>query len=166
VCDNCEKLMDENAKLTEEVSGHLHTIRKQSRDIGRLKRELDDWRVNPDGSESKEANLVRRTLKYWHLKLEKPDAVKIVLSGKRAQAVRQAIRWGWDTVPELKAVVDGLALAPYEVYGVRRSTGAPSSRKDDLIQAFKDEHTIETLIAIAAPHVRPGEQTSMNGDGP
>jgi hypothetical protein len=171
LCHRCDQLVEENGGLVDQVSGLLYTTGKQGREIGRLKREAEKWQVGTDGKPSKEADLVRRCLAYWLQKLEKLDPekaarVKITLIGARAGAVRQGIRWGWDTPPELKAVVDGLFLAPYVVFGSRRSSGAPSSRRIDLTHAFKDEASIEELIAIAAPHIRVGEQVSMNGDGP
>lgn len=143
-CDRCQSYAEENAALTEEISGLMHTIRKQAQTIAGATSELR--KAHAEDPRSKDIEFV---LTRWRRLCGHPRA-KCPVDGKAWKAVKRAIGpWGY-TLEEILEAVEGVALAPYDAgYGKRKVAGTPKERKDDLGFVLRDEENIAKFRDIA-----------------
>lgn len=148
-------LQQQNNELADELAQLHALLGRQLRREAQLKRRLEQMYEEDATSID-----VKRCLTYWHRKLKKTDQTKLPLSGKRAEAVRQALRWKYELM-QIKAVIDAGARYPFLVFGVRRRSGNASSRRDDLVDFLKDERSIETLLELGRPDVPVGRQMDV-----
>ena len=142
--DNYEKLWrdaeERIAEMTNLVSGLERTQRSHNIIIGRLENELK----KATEEETPENREVKMILEAWKRELGK-ERHKIPLTGERAKVVARAMTHY--SVAELLEAIEGLKLYPNLKYGVRVRKGG--DRRDDLVDAFKNETTIDRLIEFA-----------------
>lgn len=151
-------LVRENSGLVGEVSGLMHTVRRQASEIVALK-----------GDNTKhlkaQAETARITtlLQTWRDCLGHPKA-NIDVDGKRADVVRKAFRRGHTAPPlpcdvhdpekpvkdavctvwdELDQAIRGLALRPYVVNYRRARVGTAKQRYDKVENALGNEELVE-----------------------
>lgn len=150
-CDRCETYAEENAALTEEISGLMYTIRKQAQGLAGATSELR--KAHSDDPKSKDIEFV---ITRWRRLCGHPKA-RCPVDGKAWKAVKRAIGpWGY-TLEEVLEAVEGASLAPYDAgYGKRKVAGSAKERKDDLGFVLRDE----TNIALFRDISRRGHQAS------
>jgi hypothetical protein len=142
VCDDCQKLLNENEELTNEVSGLLSQVRQQARREQALTRELT--KLRSDDPASAEIEIV---LANWKHHTGHPKA-KTPVGGKRWVVVKKALKD--HTLEELLEAIEGLALVPYVGNHGRKTDGKPSERYDDVEHALRDETTIARFRSYRA----------------
>lgn len=129
---------EENAHLTEEVSGLLALTREQARKIQALKRELRD----DTGAKSE---IIQELFEY-HAKLRKEwfpktRARNLPLDGKHAKAIRKVLTWPHPfvdrklTVDDIKLIFDGAFSSEYHRGNVRYLEIASVLEHEDKISA-------------------------------
>jgi hypothetical protein len=142
-CPHCEELQFKYAALDEERCGLILTVRKVSAEVVALRREANP----PEASELDKD--IRFVLTRWRRLCGHPKA-KCPVDGKAWKAVKRAlVSWEY-TMMEVLEAVEGAALAPYDAgYGRRKVTGTPRERKDDLGYVLRDETNIAKFRDIA-----------------
>jgi hypothetical protein len=146
MCNDCRDLSEQNAKLTDELSGALHAVRK----LGAENVKLRGASVHSPESDIKTAN-VWIVLENWlwlcrgrkrndgkgRLPLIDPGSTRWTIASR-------AIKREPEGVHACLEAIEGLAAKPYVISGQGRSaTGRPSQRVDDIQYALKDETTVE-----------------------
>jgi len=144
MCD-CLECAEKNARLTEDLSGALHTIRKLGAENLRLRGA--GTHAHPD--DPKTAN-VYVVLENWLWLCRgrkrsdgKPRLPVIDPGSKRWTIAQRAINREPEGVRACVEAIEGLACKPYVSAHGRTEHGRPSQRYDDIEYALKDETTVE-----------------------
>lgn len=131
--------------LEDQLAGEKKTGAWQSREIGRLGRQLNAL-LDPD---SQPANSeVVAVVERWRGLCR---TEKTVVSKDRIKLVRGRVADGFEITseewlpdrPTLELAVDGVASHPFLLYGKRKREGAESNRYDDLKDALGDAAKVE-----------------------
>lgn len=147
VCDTCTNLkaqvasfVEENEKLTNQLSGYMATQRRDAGTIGSLTAELRKRDIEDPANAD-----VQCVLDNWvhHCRsITRKGRQPVIDPGsKRWTIARKALKR--HSVAECLEAIEGLALLPYVTDRGRTATGRPSQRYDDIEYALKDETTVE-----------------------
>jgi hypothetical protein len=142
-------IRDDLTALPSDEAALVEVIVKQRREIAALKRDAAKMAaVDPD------AETISELLEYWRDKTGHAKA-RIPVDGRRWRIVKARLKDGFEA-DRLKRAIDGVVAFPFEGdYGERFTEPGPGrKRKDDIVNAMRDEELTERRIRLA------------EGDGP
>jgi hypothetical protein len=149
VIDGNGELADDLTPILSDAAALMEVVVKQRQEIAALKRQAAKMAaVDPD------AETIADTLEYWREKTGHTKA-KIPVDGRRWRIVKARLKDGFEA-DRLKRAIDGVVAFPFEGdYGERFAEPGPGrKRKDDVVNAMRDEELTERRIRLA------------EGDGP
>lgn len=100
--------------------------RKDRAAVTRMKNEMEAQKVA-----KRDASVWKEALRCWQLAFPSKRPTSTGVKSARATAFFQRLEAG-ATLEDVLDVIAGGMRYPYVVYGVRRESGSPSDRKDDL----------------------------------
>lgn len=156
--NNCERCAELEARLEHTQFAAESDLASLAGQLARMEREND--RLRSDRADERATHTKQDGDAYAHwLKVMGKNAKTCKFGESRKRALARARRAGL-TQDDVLKVITTHALFPFLVFGRWAASGGKHDRKDDLVDAFKEEKRWESLLELADAKPSPAPRSS------